>query len=68
MSTTAAPVLRADRIVKAFGPVRALEGADFELFPGEIHALVGDNGAGKKACPGPRRTSSGWILIGSFRT
>jgi ABC-type sugar transport system ATPase subunit len=40
-------VLRARGVVKSFGAVRALDGADFELRRGEIHALCGDNGAGK---------------------
>jgi rhamnose transport system ATP-binding protein len=34
-------------ISKAFGGVQALHAVDFELRPGEIHALVGENGAGK---------------------
>ncbi len=34
-------------VCKYFGSVRALDGVDFQLFPNEIHALVGDNGAGK---------------------
>ena len=32
---------------KAFGGVKALDAVDFRLFPGEVHALMGENGAGK---------------------
>jgi len=34
-------------IAKHFGSVQALRGADFTLMPGELHALLGENGAGK---------------------
>jgi ABC-type sugar transport system ATPase subunit len=40
-------VLTASRVSKAFGGVRALNEVDFDVRPGEIHALVGENGAGK---------------------
>jgi len=41
------PLLEARGIVKRFGHVVALDGADFELYPDEIVAVIGDNGAGK---------------------
>ena len=41
------PALELRGISKRFGPVQALEGADFLLRPGEVHALLGENGAGK---------------------
>lgn len=47
MSAENAPLLDARDIVKNYGHVRALQGADFDVFPGEVAALVGDNGAGK---------------------
>jgi len=41
------PLLEARGIVKRFGHVVALDGADFELYHDEIVAVIGDNGAGK---------------------
>ncbi|HZB35977.1 MAG TPA: ATP-binding cassette domain-containing protein [Gaiellaceae bacterium] len=41
------PILEARGLVKHFGQVVALDGADFELYQGEIVAIIGDNGAGK---------------------
>ncbi|MDR1612546.1 MAG: sugar ABC transporter ATP-binding protein [Planctomycetota bacterium] len=41
------PILRLKGISKRFGGLKALENVDFDLYPGEVHALVGENGAGK---------------------
>jgi simple sugar transport system ATP-binding protein len=40
-------LLRATGLVKQYGHVRALNGADFDVNAGEVVALIGDNGAGK---------------------
>jgi D-xylose transport system ATP-binding protein len=41
------PLLEVRGITKRFGAVRALNGVDFRVMPGEVVGLVGDNGAGK---------------------
>jgi simple sugar transport system ATP-binding protein len=41
------PLFEAQGIVKSFGRVNALRGANFTVLPREVVALVGDNGAGK---------------------
>ncbi len=43
------PILQAEGLVKRYGRVTALDNCDFELFPGEILAVIGDNGAGKSS-------------------
>ncbi len=48
MSTTdQQAVLEARGLIKLYGNVVALDGVDFDLFPGEIVGVIGDNGAGK---------------------
>jgi len=41
------PLLRVSALGKIFGGLRALEGIDIAVWPGEVVGLVGDNGAGK---------------------
>ena len=41
------PLLEAKGLSRMFGHVRALDNANFDLYPGEVAALIGDNGAGK---------------------
>jgi fructose transport system ATP-binding protein len=48
-TNTQAPVLTARGLVKRFGRVTALDGADLELRAGEVLAVIGDNGAGKSS-------------------
>lgn len=43
------PILTARGLVKRFGRVVALNGADLDLYPGEVLAVIGDNGAGKSS-------------------
>jgi len=43
------PLLTARGLVKRYGKVTALDHCDFDLYPGEILAVIGDNGAGKSS-------------------
>lgn len=66
-NTTRPLVIEAKGLVKRYGQVTALDGADFELRAGEILAVIGDNGAGKssliKALSGAMTPDSGEILL-----
>ncbi|PZX12380.1 fructose transport system ATP-binding protein [Palleronia aestuarii] len=61
------PILAARNLRKSFGRVVAMDGADFDLYPGEILAVIGDNGAGKSsmisALAGAMRPDSGDIWL-----
>jgi monosaccharide-transporting ATPase len=63
----AEPVLRVAGISKEFPGVRALVEVDFRLFPGEIHALLGENGAGKstliKVLTGVYQADAGTVVL-----
>jgi simple sugar transport system ATP-binding protein len=61
------PVLEAREVVKTFGRVQALRGANFTVYPQEVVALIGDNGAGKstlvKTLVGVHPPDGGQILF-----
>ncbi|MET9618368.1 sugar ABC transporter ATP-binding protein [Kitasatospora indigofera] len=61
------PVLEVHGIRKEFPGVLALDGVDFRLFPGEVHALMGENGAGKstliKVLTGVHESDGGRVLL-----
>ncbi len=63
----AAPVIEARGITKAFPGTLALDRVDFQLLPGEIHALVGENGAGKSTLmlimAGVHQPDAGQLLL-----
>lgn len=65
------PLLRLVGVGKTYGAVRALEGVDLELYPGEVVGLVGDNGAGKstlvKTISGVGPASEGEFYVDSER-
>ena len=67
MSPRLKPVLEARGLVKRYGRVTALDGSDFELYPDEVLAVIGDNGAGKttliKALTGAIVPDAGEILL-----
>ncbi|MBB2975575.1 simple sugar transport system ATP-binding protein [Microbacterium endophyticum] len=61
------PIVEMHHISIEFPGVKALDDVDFRLFPGEVHALMGENGAGKstliKALTGVYKISSGSIVV-----
>ena len=60
-------ILELKDVVKTFGGVTALDGVQFQLKRGEIHALMGENGAGKstfiKVITGVHQPDSGLMLL-----
>lgn len=64
---TQQPILTARGLVKRYGRVTALDHADFDLYAGEVLAVIGDNGAGKssliKAISGAVHPDEGEITL-----
>jgi simple sugar transport system ATP-binding protein len=64
---TAEPLIETTGLVKKFGSFTALNGVDLKVYPGEVHALLGDNGAGKstliKILSGVFKPTSGEIKV-----
>jgi D-xylose transport system ATP-binding protein len=61
------PILELQGVNKSFGPVDVLHGVDFKVYPGQVTALIGDNGAGKstmvKCIGGTYTIDSGTFLF-----
>ena len=69
MASVTDPVLECRGISKFFPGAIALDAVDLTLYPGEVHALLGENGAGKstliKCLTGAYRRDAGTILLNS---
>ncbi len=61
------PILEVRGVTKSFPGVRALKGVNLRVYPGEVHALMGENGAGKstlmKILAGAYRPDGGEVLL-----
>lgn len=68
MPVGAETILQAEGVQKRYGGVHALRGVRFDVYPGEVHALVGENGSGKstllKILSGQLAPDSGRIALG----
>src|SRR5690606_12873294 len=71
-SPTTKPIVQMVGISVEFPGVKALDNVGFRLFPGEVHALMGENGAGKstliKALTGVNPIASGTITVNGNNT
>ena len=71
MATPRRPFCRRNRISKSFGEIPVLFSVDFDIRPGEVHAMIGENGAGKstliKILSGIEQPTSGSIMLSTAR-
>ena len=67
MTETSKPIVELTGAAKQFGAVQALRNAELVLYPGEVHALLGENGAGKstlvKILGGIHRPDAGVLKV-----
>lgn len=72
LAETEKPVLSLRGIVKTFPGVRALDGVQMDLYPGQVTALIGENGAGKstivKTLTGIYQPDEGQIMVDGTET
>lgn len=50
LKTDTPPILALVGVSRSFGPIQVLHDVNFTLVPGQVHALIGENGAGKSTC------------------
>ena len=66
-NSTKVPAVEVHKLVKRFGNFTAINEISLKVFPGEVHALLGDNGAGKstliKCLSGVYQPTSGHISV-----
>jgi branched-chain amino acid transport system ATP-binding protein len=65
MSETAAPLLEVRSLRAGYGPIEVLHGVDFQVYPGQVAALLGPNGGGKSTllnvCAGVHQPDEGEV-------
>ena len=65
--SAARPIVEMKGIVKTFGGIHALNGVNLNIYPGEVHVIMGENGAGKstmmKILSGIYQPSAGEIIV-----